>query len=120
MYISIMPYFEEGVIEQEYDHKIGWLAWLNTPEGDRLLEAEVDVFKCPSRFDWQGVLQRRDYFGVVGGKLRDDRGFRGDVFHDGMFSINRWTSFQKITDGSNSTFAVGESVHVAKWGLAAC
>jgi prepilin-type N-terminal cleavage/methylation domain-containing protein/prepilin-type processing-associated H-X9-DG protein len=117
LYVAIMPFFEEGVIEQQYDYRIGWLAWLGTPEGDRLINAEISAFRCPSRVGWNEFPSRRDYFGVVGGRRPAARGWRGDVFHDGMFSVNRWLGFQKISDGSSSTFAVGESVHPAKWGL---
>ncbi len=89
-----------------------------TPEAGRtLIDVDIAIYKCPSRVEWEGFSNRRDYFGVVGGRELAGRGWRGCVFDNGTFVINKWNSLSDVTDGTSQTYGVGESVHPAKWGM---
>ncbi|MCD4728808.1 MAG: DUF1559 domain-containing protein, partial [Pirellulales bacterium] len=46
-------------------------------------------------------------------------GWGGDVFCDGLFAMNRSLRCRDVTDGTSTTFAFGESVHVAYRGYGA-
>ena len=68
-YISVLPFFEEGALEELYDYR-GWNGWLGLPSEvqSRLSDARIGVYVCPSVSAWPSYKPRRDYFGVVGGK----------------------------------------------------
>jgi prepilin-type processing-associated H-X9-DG protein len=111
MYISMLPFIENSAIEGGYDYTTDW-GW-----GSQYKERSIAFYHCPSNGIWGKHLDRRDYFGVIGGRTLHSHGWRGDVYADGMFGINRWVRAGQITDGLYSTLAVGESVHAARWGL---
>ncbi len=117
MYIAIMPYMELSNIEEEYDYELvlGWLAWPAVSGG--VHETHVPVYQCPSINKWDEYDNRRDYFGVMGGRTAVARSRFGDNFVDGLFNINLWVQISHIVDGSSHTLAVGESIHPAKWGM---
>ena len=120
MYIALMPYFEQGTLEAKYDyeHAWGWCGWAGDAANAVASETVISVYKCPSADGkWSAFDNRRDYFGVVGGKTKHSHGSRGDVFLDGLFNINLWIRIDDIRDGTTSTLAVGESIHPAKFGL---
>jgi prepilin-type processing-associated H-X9-DG protein len=80
----------------------------------------LPVYQCPSDGRSQEVPNQRGYFGVIGGKTLavhcGDWG-GGDVFLDGLFAMNRWRRIADVRDGTSSTLAVGESVHVSLYGV---
>ena len=114
VYMAILPYLEQGVLESKYDYNQNWgtFGWID-PDKDTSLE----IYHCPSATRFRQYPQRREYFVVTGGKVADAHSSRGDVFLDGMFAMNQWRTIDEIRDGSSNTLLVGESVHVAKWGL---
>ncbi len=117
MYVPIMPYLELTNLEKQYDYKLirGWLLWPSVSGGAH--KSAVAVYQCPSMAKWQDVENRRDYFGVCGGKTPGGNCRFGDNFDDGLFTINLWVRIGDIRDGSSHTLAVGESIHPAKWGM---
>ncbi|WP_428306748.1 DUF1559 domain-containing protein [Lacipirellula sp.] len=126
MYIAIMPYFEQGVVEQRYDYKQGWSRWLNdTAHGganaaanQELANSEVAVFKCPSMAVFLEEKPRRDYFGITGGLNQAATGFRGKVFNDGVFFVGeRGVELAKVIDGTSNTLGIGESIHPNLYGI---
>ena len=123
MYITIMPFFEQGVVEDIFDRAgSNWVTIRSiastNPGGteDNLLQSEIAAYKCPSRSEWEDYTQRRDYFGVAGGSFLTAVGLRGDVFNDGIYHMAEFIEIRHITDGTSSTFAVGESTHFATFG----
>lgn len=119
MYITLMPFFEQGVLESQYNYEVawGWSGWSGNAANAQASQMPVSVYKCPSIGKWTEYPNRRDYFGVVGGKTKHSHGWRGDVFTDGLFNINIWVRLDDILDGTSETIAIGESSHPAKWGL---
>ncbi len=120
MYITALPYFEEGAVEELFDYKLP-NGWLGQPKAiqDKFNELRLSIYICPSMADWDWHYPRRDYFGSVGGSIQDGpckRGWRGCVFDDGVFYLNSFTGLGDITDGSAYTLAIGESNHPSKWG----
>ncbi len=113
VYIAILPFIERDDIEDEYDYSVVWGAfgW-----SSQLKQTRFPIYLCPSesRFD---LRNRRLYFVVTGGKTAEVHGWRGDVFLDGIFAMNKWRGIYDITDGTATTMAIGESVHVARWGV---
>ena len=71
----------------------------------------------PSESRFSNYPNHRVYFGVTGGKTLAAHSSRGDVFIDGMFGLNFWRRSGDIRDGHSNTFMVGESNHVARWGM---
>lgn len=82
-----------------------------------MADTQISFYQCPSEGQFSDYPNRRDYFAVTGGKTLAAHGFRGDVFQDGMFAMNRWLRIADLRDGTSNTLAIGESVHVAKWGM---
>ncbi len=116
IYMSILPYLELSNIERQYDYTVraGTFGWANPARSMAL-----GVYQCPSEGRFAEYPQRRVYFAVTGGRVAATRGFRGDVYLDGLFAINHWRRIRDVRDGTSQTLAMGESVHVAKWGLGA-
>jgi prepilin-type N-terminal cleavage/methylation domain-containing protein/prepilin-type processing-associated H-X9-DG protein len=117
MYIALLPYFEQGALESRYDYGInwGWARWWGTNGADAA--TRLTIYQCPSDDRSTQYPNQRVYFGVTGGKTLEVHNWRGDVFLDGLFAINVWRRRAHLHDGTSSTLAVGESVHVARWGM---
>ena len=115
IYVSLLPFMEEIALDELYDENAvwGWLASGNAPAR----AMPVPTYRCPSEGVWAQFEVRRVYFAVTGGKTLAAHNFRGDVFIDGIFSLNQWRSIKDVRDGTSHTMAVGESVHVSKFGL---
>ncbi len=125
MHVLLMPYFEQGVIEQSfdgfYDKEGGWIAWMRDQTNNGRTEQflPVSTYICPSNTRWGEYPQRKDYFGVVGGSVpvvATPSSF-GLVYNDGVMYPNSFTRIGEITDGTSSTFAVGEVVHALQYGM---
>jgi len=120
MYISLLRYLEQDNLDATYDyeHTWGWAGWAADPANAQWISTPLAVYKCPSNeASWGQFANRRDYFGVVGGKTAAAGGWRGAVFADGLFNINIWVRIDHIRDGTSTTLAWGESVHASKWGI---
>lgn len=123
MFVLLFPYYEESSYSDLYNKlsaNMGWNtpAMYTNPDAIVLYQSPVPLYYCPSRANFTDIAERRDYFGVVGGKTLFGHGPRGDVFFDGMFNVgNIKVSAGKVTDGTSHTLAVGESDHPAKWGV---
>ncbi|MBN1395136.1 MAG: DUF1559 domain-containing protein [Pirellulales bacterium] len=125
LYIAIMPFVETDNVFQTFDFNVenGWCRWSGWSSANPdvwtnpYADQRVSYYQCPSDSRAADYAPQRVYFGVVGGRNRDITGIEGAVFTDGLFVINRWRRMADISDGSSSTFAVGESVHVALRGL---
>jgi prepilin-type N-terminal cleavage/methylation domain-containing protein/prepilin-type processing-associated H-X9-DG protein len=113
MWALILPYIEQGPLAGKYNYPVGW----NSGGNPALGNLPIVLYTCPSDAKWSQYPNRRNYYGVVGGKTRDSHGWRGDVYLDGIFTINNPKRLTDIADGTASTLAVGESVHPSKWGL---
>ncbi len=133
MFILIMPHLESGVLpdllKQRLDARTGnGGAWgLLAGENVRL-----ETYVCPSTVNWPGIVQRRDYAGVAGGmgdptvtqhprapaELKQPKviNFRGRVFTNGPFNMGVVIPLRRVTDGTTSTLAVGESVSPTRFG----
>lgn len=135
-FMLIMPYMEDAVIpdilrdlmNSRTGNGWGWTLIAN-PQNEvqigNVADAMVPTYICPSNARWQGVNPRRDYFGVAGGNFSSapppDRqpvtiNIRGRVFTNGLFQMREEIRIARITDGTSSTFAVGESDHPALYG----
>ncbi len=116
LYVVLLPFIEQLGLEDKYDYSTPWNVWIYAyPE---LMETRLAVYQCPSDDRSEEYSHQRVYFGVCGGKPpRAAHNWRGDVYIDGLFVMNRWRRVADVRDGTASTFAIGESVHVAKWGM---
>jgi len=124
MQVILMPYFEQGVIEQSfddfYDQQGGWIAWMidQTNNGGTEQFLPISTFICPSNSRWGDYPHRKDYFGVVGGSITNfPPSAFGLVYNDGVMYPNSFTRVGEITDGTSNTFAVGEVVHAHPFGM---
>jgi prepilin-type N-terminal cleavage/methylation domain-containing protein/prepilin-type processing-associated H-X9-DG protein len=113
MWARLLPYIEQENLAHQYNYQIGW----NSGGNPALGNLPLVLYTCPSDGKWSAYPNRRNYFGVVGGKTPQSHGWRGDVYLDGIFTINKPKRLTDITDGTSTTLAVGESVHPSKWGL---
>jgi prepilin-type N-terminal cleavage/methylation domain-containing protein/prepilin-type processing-associated H-X9-DG protein len=109
LWTRLFPYLELGTIP--YDDRGVW-----HPANAGVGSEVIAVYVCPSDAKWSTFPNRRNYFGVAGGRVRHSHGWRGDVFLDGVFNINLRRRLAEITDGSSNTLAVGESFHPQRWG----
>ena len=116
-YVAILPYLELSSWEKNFNYtdKWGYQGWWN--DHPELATAAIPTFICPSDTRSRQYPNIRDYFGITGGKTLIVHNFRGDVYRDGLFGINLRNSVVKVTDGTAHTLAVGESVHVALYGM---
>ena len=114
MWLVLLPYLDQTVIEQQYNYDLGWSANYGTL-GSKILV----VYQCPVNNVWSMFPERRDYFGVAGGRALVQHGWRGDIFRDGTFGINLPLKIANMADGSSNTIVVGEAVHPSLWGLGA-
>ncbi len=126
MNVILMPYFEQGVIEEAfggfYGKEWGWIAWIQDIDNlvdDAIPDTPVSTYICPSNSRWEDYPQRKDYYGVVGGVVSvvPTQGTWGFVYNDGVMYPNSYTRIGEITDGTSNTFAVGEVVHAHPFGM---
>ncbi|NLF07733.1 MAG: DUF1559 domain-containing protein [Pirellulaceae bacterium] len=129
MFIVLMPYIEQTGIEGNFDYSLpgGWHEWaiyqnVDPVSGRNMFtQIPLPIYHCPSDDRSSINPNMRGYAAVTGGvtPVKNSSGNSyGNVYDDGMFVINRWLRFADITDGSSSTFAIGESVHNIRYGLA--
>jgi prepilin-type N-terminal cleavage/methylation domain-containing protein len=122
LYIVLLPYLELQNIESHYNYAgaLGWWTFENDYATAPYAKMRLPVYQCPSDGRSQEYPNQRGYFGVIGGKTLaahcGDWG-GGDVFLDGLLAVNRWRRVADVRDGTSSTLAVGESVHVSRYGL---
>jgi prepilin-type N-terminal cleavage/methylation domain-containing protein/prepilin-type processing-associated H-X9-DG protein len=122
LYIVLLPYLELQNVERHYNYSgaLGWWTFENDPATVPYAKMRLPVYQCPSDGRGQEYPNQRGYFGVIGGKTLaahcGDWG-GGDVFLDGLFAINKWRRCDDIRDGASNTLAVGESIHVSRYGL---
>ena len=113
--VALLPYLEQAALDKLYIDEAIW-GWLS-PDNEQVRSQPVPVYRCPSEGHWVQYPMRRVYFAVTGGKTRVWRNFRGDVYLDGFFAMNLWRAISDVHDGTSNTMAIGESVHVSKFGL---
>ncbi len=118
LYFVILGCIEQSGLEGKINYSIGYYNWLVNVHPEYIYW-RFPFFQCPSDYRAQGpqLSSLRDYFSCVGGQTVAGVGTFGHQFVDGMFTINQWRRFRDIKDGSANTFAIGESVHVALYGL---
>jgi hypothetical protein len=107
MWILMLPYFEQGVISNQYDFKTDSYEFAKLP----IAKTPLAVYKCPSNVNWANVDLRRDYFGVKGGRdFASVGGYGSGGTVDGLFIIKTPRKVGDVTDGTSNTLAAGESV----------
>ncbi len=111
MWMFLLPYFEEGVIESQYDKKLEGGTNTLISNNDPLTKIPIEVYKCPSVSRWLDLPERRDYFGVRG--LDTDQ---QPNYADGLFLMSRHLKVSEVIDGTSKTLAAGEAVHGDRYG----
>ncbi|MEQ8208365.1 MAG: DUF1559 domain-containing protein [Lacipirellulaceae bacterium] len=140
--LLILPYLETGVIDDrlksEMQRRIasGARAQAMFVISDLGLgETRLPIYICPSLGgeEWTEVPERKDYYACNGGSFLFAAGIpadewqprcrsssscdRGDTFSDGVFLMaEQGFDMSRVTDGTSSTFAIGESAHPARFG----
>src|SRR5262249_10067295 len=99
MWIAIMPFLDQSVVEQGYNYDLGW----NSANYTNLGSKSFQVYQCPANNVWSAFPERRDYFGVAGGRTLTSHGWRGDVYQDGTFNINISLKMANMFDGTSNT-----------------
>lgn len=132
--------FKAALTEALANNPQGVWGWVTAADqSTQLGNTRIDSYICPSVGvpGWESVVQRRDYFAVAGGKieflgdpiLKQPRGifpqtpasaapgsWRGGTFTNGPFRLRDSVELKRYTDGTSSTFSIGESVHPAFYG----
>ncbi|NLF09898.1 MAG: DUF1559 domain-containing protein [Pirellulaceae bacterium] len=129
IYIVLLPFIESANTESFFDYNSfsGWSSWAQWAYGvptiddigDPIARQRLGFYQCPSDDRSSEWPNQRIYFAVVGGGPlpAETTTFYGNVWTNGLFTYNRWRRMADISDGSSATFAIGESVHRAWWGL---
>ncbi len=128
-FIVLLPYMEGANLSDRFDYNcvMGWDYWafsenVGSDGWNPLAKTPLPFYRCPSDSGSMQCPFLRDYFGVAGGGnllplnpvQPAGTNWRGDVFTDGLFGMNRWYRIADIRDGTSNTFAIGESVHFAQ------
>lgn len=137
--VLIMPYLEGSALTQEIDQAIksalasnpGVPAWhIAAQINDARGGIRLPMFVCPSVGieGWTEIPERKDYYAVNGGSIyiagdpsdwqpSKRNATRGDVYTDGVFLMaEEGFEMSRISDGTSNTFAIGESIHPARFG----
>ena len=126
LFVVILPFIEAENMDALYDYKAtpsgilsGWNRW--QVDFAALAESRMPFYQCPSDPRINEYPDMRSFFGVAGGMPPTPPktqivNIRGGVYLDGLFEMNRWRRFADITDGSASSFAIGESNHNSRYG----
>jgi prepilin-type N-terminal cleavage/methylation domain-containing protein/prepilin-type processing-associated H-X9-DG protein len=129
VYIALLPYAEQQNAYERYLKDL--YSWGNNRSGYCVSDAalppdpscRVPVYQCPGDPRLAEHPALRDYFAVTGGPFADGSGAistpYGDWYANGLFAFYRWRSTADVADGTSSTMAFGESVHVAYGGWGA-
>lgn len=105
-FVHVLPYMELQNLHRQYDMSASW----SSPTNVGLAETVVKDFLCPE--NPSEVNQN----GGIAGSPNDYAFCKGDLAylsrthqHTGIFDINSQTRIADITDGTSSTFMVGEA-----------
>ncbi len=123
LYVSLLRYIEGDNTANlfVYDAPQGWSTWAEwrgvaPDQWTAQANTRLACYQCPSDDRINHYPPLRDYFGVTGG-MTPISSRNGSVCDDGLFGMNRWRKFRDVSDGTSSTFAIGESVHPSLYGL---
>ncbi len=105
-FVYLLPYIEQGNLYDQYDRDQAWSAGGNVA----LAKHRLSVLLCPSN---GGSVPQN---GGLEGSPTDYAFCKGDLAYlsrnrqsTGLFDINSKTRFSDISDGSSSTFMLGEA-----------
>lgn len=136
LYMALLPYIEQGNLDDnaEYAHNLkrGWAWWMRLDPATGTTYEDTDywnpyalipmsIFQCPSdpRISYSPSV--RDYFGCAGGMIELNQQpkncYWGSLFTNGLFTMTRWRRMADVSDGTSSTFAMGESIHNSRYAL---